>query len=206
MTGVDGLRHGEARRDAAARRRFPRPAAGGVALVRVRWFAAASAVALAGCAHRIDSVEQRLVLPASAPRYDMAAHQAFAYPVPQGNAAPAFPPHFDARELPPTTICVSFTVDVEGRVRAAAAFAQPGCDAPERLQALRDASLSAVAGWRFAPAMFCDYPDAATRDRDWNGTGCAGARVQARTVPVTLAYAFTFEVRNGKRSVGAARR
>ena len=70
---------------------------------------------------------------------------------------------------------------------------------------LGKAVLDAVSAWRFKPAMFCTYPDAATRDRDWNGDGCTGAVVEARPVAVTLAYAFTFEVRNGRHQVGAAR-
>src|SRR5690606_33649976 len=38
---------------------------------------------MAGCAHRtdrIDRIDQRLLMPESAGRYDMAAHQAFVYP------------------------------------------------------------------------------------------------------------------------------
>lgn len=54
--------------------------------------------------------------------------------------------------------------------------------------------------------MFCDYPDAASRDRDWNGNGCAGERVQARVVPVSLAYAFTFEIREGRQRVATRKR
>ena len=65
------------------------------------------------------------------------------------------------------------------------------------------AVLDAVSSWRFDPAMFCDYPDEATRNRDWTGVGCAGAVADARPVAVTLAYAFTFEVRNGKARVGS---
>lgn len=164
-------------------------------------------VVLAGCAtSRIAAVDKRLILPEGASRYAMAAHQAFVYPVPLDNPTPLFPPDYAPRELPATTLCVAFVVDAEGLPTGVSPLAQAGCAAPEAFAPLRDAVVSAVAGWRFAPAMFCDYPDAATRDRDWNGNGCAGERVEARVVPVSLAYAFTFEVRDGQRRVASAKR
>lgn len=165
---------------------------------------------LAGCASssstRIDSVERRLIMPEGSARYEMAAHQAFAYPVPQDNVSPVFPGDYPARELAPTTLCVSFVVDELGRPAKVAALDQVGCAPAEQFASLRDAMLVAVNQWRFEPAMFCDYPDAATRDRDWNGVGCAGATVQKRIVPVSLAYAFTFSLRNGKGEVASAKR
>lgn len=173
----------------------------------MRFAISALAIALAsGCAHRIDSVDQRMLLPASAARYEMAAHQAFVYPAPKENAAPSFPFHGMPRELAPVTLCIGFVVDEEGRATEVSPLLQAGCDDPLSQPALRDAALAAVAAWRFEPAVFCDYPDAATRDRDWNGHGCAGAVVQARVVPVSLAYAFTFEIREGRQRVVAAKR
>lgn len=168
--------------------------------------AMAIAALVAGCAHRIDSVDQRLLLPASAARYDMAPHQAFVYPAPLDNPAPAFPAEGMPRELPPVTLCVAFVVDAEGRTTAVSPLEQDGCAGEGAPAPLREAALSVVAAWRFTPAMFCDYPDAATRDRDWNGHGCAGEDVQARVVPVSLAYAFTFEIREGRQRVASAKR
>lgn len=172
---------------------------------------ALAVVGLAGCATpsattRIDRVERRLILPEGSSRYEMAAHQAFAYPEPQANASPVFPADYPARELAPTTLCVSFVVDERGEPVQITALAQDGCASAEQFALLRDAMLAAVNHWRFEPAMFCDYPDAATRDRDWNGQGCAGAKVEARVVPVSLAYAFTFSLRNGKGEVAATKR
>ena len=161
---------------------------------------------LGGCATRIDTVDKRLILPEGATRYEMATHQAFVYPVPLQNPAPVFPEDFAPRELAATTICVAFIVDGEGLATSLAPLLQAGCVPPDSMPALRDAVLSAMAGWRFKPAMFCDYPDAATRDRDWTGEGCAGEQVEASIVPVSLAYAFTFEVRSGKHRVSSARR
>lgn len=173
----------------------------------MRLAAGVLAMALAsGCAHRIDSVDQRMLLPASAARYEMATHQAFVYPVPKENAAPSFPLHDMPRELAPVTLCVGFVVDDEGRATQVSPLAQAGCSDPASQPVLRDAALAAVSSWRFDPALFCDYPDAATRDRDWNGYGCAGAAVQSRVVSVSLAYAFTFEIREGRQRVAAAKR
>lgn len=161
---------------------------------------------LCACASRTGSVDRRLILPESAARYPMSAHQAFAYPVPLSSDSPVFPGGYEARELPPTTICVSFVIDEEGQPIRVASLEQEGCADPRQFGPLHDAAVSAVAAWRFEPAMFCDYPDAATRDRDWNGRGCAGEVAGKRVVPVSLAYAFTFEIRNGKRKVASLRR
>ena len=38
------------------------------------------------CATRTAAVDQRLILPAGAARYEMAAHQAFVFPTPHGAA------------------------------------------------------------------------------------------------------------------------
>jgi hypothetical protein len=173
----------------------------------MRFLACALAASLAsGCAHRIDRVDQRLLLPESAGRYEMAAHQAFVYPVPIDTAGPAFPSTGMPRELPAFTLCVAFVVDDRGMATQVVPLHQAGCADGAAQPLLRDAALAAVAGWTFEPAMFCDYPDAKSRDRDWNGHGCAGERVQARVVPVSLAYAFTFEIREGRQRVATAKR
>lgn len=167
---------------------------------------AAAVCLLAACATRTAAVDQRLILPEGSARYDMADNQAFVSPEPRDNATPGFPGNFGPRELAPTTLCASFVVDAAGGVGEVKLLEDPGCIAPELQPQLGEAVLEAVSAWRYEPAAFCDYPDAATRDRDWNGVGCAGAVVETRPVAVTLAYAFTFEVRNGRQRVGAARK
>ena len=167
---------------------------------------ALAAYLVSGCAHRIDRIDQRLLMPEAAGRYDMAAHQAFVYPVPIETAGPAFPSTDMPRELSAFTLCVAFVVDDAGKTAEVAPLRQAGCADGDAQPLLRDAALAAVAGWTFEPAMFCDYPDALSRDRDWNGHGCAGERVQARVVPVSLAYAFTFEIREGRQRVATAKR
>lgn len=167
--------------------------------------ACAFVLTASACAHRTAGVEQRLILPEGGARYEMADNQAFVFPVGQGNPPPGFPQGFGARDLAPTTLCAKFVADASGEVRDVGLLQEPGCVDPASQPLLAAAVLDAVSAWRFEPAMFCTYPDAATRDRDWNGHGCAGATLEARPVAVTLAYAFTFEVRNGKRQVGGGR-
>ena len=159
-----------------------------------------------GCATRTGNVDQRMLLPDGAARYEMEPHQAFVFPLPLDNPAPVFPAGTTLREMPATTVCVAFIVDVQGVTSEVRPLEQAGCERGAPVAHLHDVAMVAVASWRFSPAMFCEYPDAATRDRDWNGTGCAGTRVQARTVPVSLAYAFTFEVRDGKGRVVSKKR
>lgn len=159
-----------------------------------------------GCATRTGNVDQRMLLPDTAARYEMAPHQAFVFPLPRYNATPAFPAASALRELPPTTVCVAFIVDAQGITSDVRPLEQAGCERGAPVAHLHEAAVEAVAAWRFSPAMFCDYPDAATRDRDWDGAGCAGERVEARAVPVSLAYAFTFEVRNDKGRVVSRKR
>jgi hypothetical protein len=161
---------------------------------------------LTACATRTATVDQRLILPEGSARYELAEHQAFVFPSPRDNAAPGFPQGFEPRELPPTTLCTSFVVDAAGGVGEVKLLAEPGCVDPALQPRLGGAVLAAVSAWRYEPAVFCNYPDAATRDRDWNGSGCAGAVQEATPVAVSLAYAFTFEVRNGRQRVGATRR
>jgi len=162
-------------------------------------------LALGACTSRLAGLDQRMIVPEGATRYEMASNQAFVFPTPRENPAPAFPPELTRRELPPTTLCAGFVVDPEGHVRQAKLLQDPGCAPPEAQPQLGAAVVEAVSSWRFDPAVLCVYPDATTRDRDWNGVGCAGAVAEARPVAVTLGWAFTFEVREGRAQVVAAR-
>jgi hypothetical protein len=159
-------------------------------------------LASTACATRTAAVDQRLILPEGAARYEMAASQAFVFPAPRDNLPPVFPAGYERHDLPPTTLCASLVVDAEGGVRDVALLEDAGCEGRGAQPQLAAAVLGAVSSWHFDPAMFCDYPDEAARNRDWNGVGCAGAVVETKPVAVTLAYAFTFEVRDGRAQVG----
>jgi len=163
-------------------------------------------VAVAGCATRSAGVEQRMILPVGAQQHEMADHQAFVFPGPDGNQPPAFPEGYAPSELAPTTLCASLVVDRDGSVRDVALLDGPECSNAAQAPELAAAVTDALSGWRFYPALFCTYPDAATRERDWTPSACTGAATQVEAVAVTLAYAFTFEVRQGRRQVLASRK
>lgn len=160
--------------------------------------------AAGGCTTRSAGVEQRMILPLGAQRHAPAEHQAFVFPGPDGNMPPAFPDDYRPRELPPTTICASLVVDRDGSVRDVVLLDDAGCDGARQVPELASAVTSALAGWRFFPALLCTYPDAATRERDWTPSACTGATTGVSVVAVSLAYAFTFEVRQGRRRVDAS--
>ena len=59
---------------------------------------------------------------------------------------------------------------------------------------LLQAALAATSGWSFEPAAVCYYAAGVTAPS--NGDCSNASRIEV--VPVTLAYAFTFEVVEGK--------
>lgn len=104
------------------------------------------------------------------------------------------------RELPPTVVCLQVVVDAEGRVeRSVALTDRPECvsGAAAENAPLLQAAQEAVAQWRYTPAAVCHY--AAGIAPDDRGT-CAGAE-RLVPVPVSLLYAFTFEIVHGQHTV-----
>ncbi len=174
------------------------------------------ALAAAGCASRggIDEAQpdasagvgQRMIMPTTDTRYELAPHQGFVFPRILANDSPAFPAHYRPPSPFSATLCVSLAVGEDGEVRNVHLVGAPGCIAPEEApEPLGTAVLEAVAAWEFEPALLCEYPDAATRNRDWNGGGCTGAVSAVKPVPVTLAWAFTFELQQGQARVSNRR-
>lgn len=169
----------------------------------------ASVLGCGGCASPIASVNQRMVLPQSDNRYELDPRQAFIYPSPLENPAPAFPESFTQSDLPPTVVCVRLSISEQGAVSDVAALHQQGeCDsqATDISGQLEQAVLTALRQWRFQPASICTYPDLASKEQDKNETGCNGEGATAAQVAVSLGYAFTFEIANGKRKVDAMRK
>lgn len=155
-------------------------------------------------------VGQRMIVPSTVSRYELADHQAFVFPQILANDAPAFPASYRPASPFTATVCASLVVAEDGAVRDVRLVDAPGCTAPAEAPApLAAAVHEAMSAWKFGPAMLCEYPDAETRERAWNGDGCAGPVREARPVPVTLSWAFTFELRDGQarvtRNLGSAR-
>ncbi|WP_369979660.1 hypothetical protein [Xanthomonas bundabergensis] len=161
---------------------------------------------------RLDSVDQRLLAPrgdgaagGAIAAYTMQPQQVFRMPQPLDAATPQLPADSPRRTLPPTTVCVRVILSAQGAVqRSEPLYDRAECSAgaladnADLLQAVqRD-----VARWRFVPAAICIYADPAQRPAV---EGRCDDALSVEEVPVTLAYAFTFEVREGKASVQAGR-
>jgi len=104
------------------------------------------------------------------------------------------------RELAPTMVCLQVVVDADGRVeRSMALLDRAECSAGNAAEnaPLLQAAQEAVAQWRYVPAAVCHYPAGhVPRDR----SDCAGAE-RVEPVPVSLLYAFTFEIVHGQHTV-----
>ncbi|MNK17852.1 hypothetical protein D3C87_360490 [compost metagenome] len=104
------------------------------------------------------------------------------------------------RELQPTMVCLQVVVDADGRVeRSVTLLDRAECTAggmPENAP-LVEAAQAAVAQWRYSPAAVCHYRAGHVQgDRG----DCSGAE-RVEPVPVSLLYAFTFEIVKGKQTV-----
>jgi len=166
------------------------------------------ATLLAGCAgtqtveQRSDAVDQRLLAPSSSgaatsgDSYRMQAGQAFRMPLLQDNEDPALPADTPRRSLAPTTVCARVIIGADGQVQRTEplldrAECRAGADPAnaDLLQAVEAAALR----WRYVPAAICHYSGAApARPGD-----CADA-ARIEPVPVTLSYAFTFQMERGR--------
>lgn len=108
------------------------------------------------------------------------------------------------RELAPTMVCLQVVIDAEGRVeRSLPLNDRDECgagNAPENA-VLVQAAQEAVAMWRYTPAAVCRF--AAGRVPASSGD-CTGA-AQVEPVPVSLFYAFTFEIVHGQQTVRTKR-
>ncbi|QHG88030.1 hypothetical protein ACCQ13_15245 [Xanthomonas sp. NCPPB 1638] len=176
------------------------------------------ALLLSGCAsqpaveqersQREDSVDQRMLPVQSAAdgtgaiqAYTLSPTQRFRMPRAVRSDPPTLPPDWSQQTLAPTTVCVQVILTADGAVQRVDPLSdRDECSKgqlPEHadlLQAVR----TAVMQWQFVPAAMCTYTPGATPPADLDD--CTGA-ARVEPVPVTLPFAFTFEVRQGKASV-----
>lgn len=124
------------------------------------------------------------------------------YRMPQLHTAP--PPVLGDRdprqELPPTTVCLQLVVDADGAVQRSLPLTDRSeCEAGGAVEnaTLLQAASEAVAMWRFWPAAVCHFA-AGTAPRD--AGDCSGAE-RVEPTPVSLLYAFTFEIVRGQQFV-----
>lgn len=104
------------------------------------------------------------------------------------------------RELAPTVVCLQVVVTAEGKVERSAALAdRPECTAGTAAEnaPLLQAAQEAVAHWLFSPAAVCHYAAGVVPGKRGD---CEGAE-RIEPVPVSLLYAFTFEIVHGQQTV-----
>ncbi|OAX89081.1 hypothetical protein A7D16_08350 [Xanthomonas nasturtii] len=175
-------------------------------------------LAVSGCAtrqgveqerrQREDSVDQRL-LPsrpddggtARIEPYKLAPTQRFRMPRALRSEAPVLPADSPRQTLAPTTVCAHLILAADGSVQRVDAMSdREECvagllpDNADLLQAVR----TNAQRWQFVPAAMCTYAPGVAQPAAPDD--CTGAS-QIEPVPVTLSFAFTFEVRQGKVSV-----
>ena len=157
----------------------------------------------AGCAtQRAASVGQKMLIPESEDRYSIGENELFLMPLSLGNDAPVFPAELERAALMPTTVCVDVVISATGSVTQMFPLqGMDNCGAGDAaaIPVLQQAVQSALAQWRFEPATLCTFPDVEATKRA-NGT-CLESEAQRRALPVRLAYAFTFEIVDGKRNI-----
>lgn len=136
--------------------------------------------------------------------YKTGAHESFRGPNARHDPTPQLPADSSRTNLEPTTVCVRLIISEQGDVeRVDPLDDRDECHAgvasmnADLLQAVSQQLLD----WKFEPAAICTWPEG--RHPSVFG-GCTGAE-QVRPVPVSLFYAFTFEIREGRRLVRQGR-
>ena len=137
-----------------------------------------------------------------AARMELADNESFLMPLEDdANPMPVYPAALLSQGLAPQAVCVRVGVSGEGSVLSSApAVAPPSCPEPAD-PAFFDAVRSAVAGWRYEPALRCVFPDAKTKD---DTVGSCGGYTEIPEA-VTLTYRFVFEQKDGRGRVQLAR-
>ncbi|WDS37538.1 hypothetical protein [Pseudoxanthomonas sp.] len=153
---------------------------------------------------RNTNVDQRMLMPesgdggeASVARYELKPTEVFRMPQPLDAGNPELPADSPRQALAPTTVCARVIVNAAGGVQRAELLNDRGdCNAggqPENADLLQ-ATLAKVQQWHFEPAAVCHFAaDKPPADNE----SCDGAQ-RVEPVPVTLLYAFTFQVEQGR--------
>lgn len=172
-------------------------------------------LALSACAHsrttppsrdmeiteRSRSVEEKtLDSPEDPSSYKVGRAERFLMPLLLGRRSPGLPPDSPRTSLSPTTVCVRVVLNERGTVDAvmplndrAECHAGISPDNEDLMRAVQES----VMQWTFSPATICSWKEGTNAPLFG---GCNGAEA-IRPVPVSLMYAFTFEIREGKRIV-----
>jgi hypothetical protein len=184
--------------------------------VRRTFASAMMALVVAGCAGRdqittVDTRAENVGHQRLAPQQDAAGGAAIGtfelgaaegYRMPQLYAGPqpVVGDRDPRQELPPTRICLQVVVNADGRVERSVLLndrTECAAGALHENAVLVQAAQEAVAQWRYSSAAVCHF--AAGKVPEDRGD-CRGAE-RIEPVPVSLLYAFTFEVVRGQQTV-----
>ena len=170
---------------------------------------------LAGCAGhdrlsqvetRAETVDHQRLRPeggggaGQVPAYVLRASEGYRMPQLYAAPDPVLGERDRRKELAPTTICLQVVVTAEGSVeRSVPLVDRSECAAGSSAenQVLLQAAQDAVTQWRYSPAAVCHFAPGQQPAR--NGD-CDGAE-RIEPVPVSLFYAFTFEIVHGQQTV-----
>lgn len=133
--------------------------------------------------------------------YVLAPTQRFRMPRALRSDTPQLAPDTARTSLPPTTVCAHVILDASGTVQRVDPMSDRDACAAGLLPANADllqAVRATVQQWQFVPAALCAFAPGVAQPADMDD--CTGAERQ-EPVPVTLSFAFTFEIRQGKVSV-----
>jgi hypothetical protein len=177
--------------------------------------AVALLVGVAGCAGhdrlstvdtRVETVDHQRLRPEGAggtgrvETYVLQAGEGYRMPQLYAAPDPVLGQRDPRRELAPTTVCLQVVVTAEGAVeRSVPLSGRPDCSAGAAVEnaPLLQAAQEAVAQWKYTPAAVCHFAPGATPVD--SGDCTHAARIEP--VPVSLFYAFTFEIIHGQQMV-----
>lgn len=143
-------------------------------------------------------VEELTAIHAASERIALADNENFLPPLAEpGNPPPLYPAALLAQRLPPQVVCLRVGVSEEGAVTSSASFVKPPecAELDIAAQPFVDAAQTAIAAWRYDPAVRCVFEPGPRPDYPT----CVDARETPQAVSLT--YRFVFEQQNGHGSV-----
>lgn len=160
---------------------------------------ALTAAFVAGCKTNSE-VGMRMVLPPMAEVMEVPEGRTFLMASPVTQPLPEYPSgvHRGAS----AHVCIELVIDENGAVESATPlYGLHDCPAAEDELDARfvDSAVQAASRWQFLAAAICTFPNGVEPEDD-----CSGDEVAVTTIPIKLAYVFTFQ--RGGRVTAAPRR